>query len=169
MSDAHPLDAKRLEAFTPEPAPKKKQTVGRRIGKGFVEKPPGGPGWGGEAKGTGRDLSDPAERFDRSLVTPEEMRARAANKAELAEEALGHMVTIMRESAYEANRLNAAAKVRAEIVGNPMQRSLTAQTTPEHLVDQAQIDALTPEQKDALRDIANALLERREGPALTGD
>lgn len=125
--------------------------------------PVNGPGWGGPAKGPGKDLSDLSTH-----IGPAEIRARAANKAELAEEALGHMVTIMRESEFEGNRLNAAAKVRAEIVGNPMQRVMRAETTPEHLVDQVHIDSLSQDQKDALRDIANALLERRGGPAVEG-
>lgn len=170
----HPLDEKRLEAFNVVPI--KKPSKWREAVRKSNDKPASGnkarggppsgmpaagPGWGGSAKGEGKDLSDMA-----SHITPAEARERAANKAELAEEALGHMVSIMRESEFEGNRLNAASKVRAEIVGNPMQRVMSASTTPEHLVDQAQIDALTPEQKDALRDIANALLERREGPAV---
>lgn len=85
-------------------------------------KPAGGAGWGGEAKGPGKDLSDPATHAERLAITPEMMRERAKEKVLLAEEALGTMVTIMRESEYEANRLNAASKVRAEVIGLPKQR-----------------------------------------------
>ena len=168
--ERHPLDAKRLEAFQPT-----KARTGRPAGPGRGHKgegkgtrPPSGPGWGGKASGRSVDFSDPAfhaERRAKALakraLSPEQAQALAANKAALVDEALAVIATIMRDSEYEANRLNAAAKLRAEIVGAPMQRVMRAETTPENLVDQLEIEALTPEQRDALRDIANALLERR--------
>lgn len=75
-----------------------------------------GPGWGGDAKGAGAG----PEGLERARLAPRK------DHGALAEEALDKMVEIMRGSEYEALQLAAAAKVRAEIVGTPINRTVTA-------------------------------------------
>lgn len=132
-------------------------------GNGYVHKPPSGipasgPGWGGEAKGPGIPLAEYHQRVRSPPASPAEREA-------LAQEALETMVAVMRDSEYDATRLAAAEKVRNQIMGTPIQRTIVDhQPIERRTVDPRR---LSPEARDALREILDAEAAERAVPVNT--
>lgn len=131
-----------------EPVRKRPPGPGRghkvKQGNGYVPNPPQGPGWGGPAKGAGTPESFAAVRNMRR--SPEEREA-------LADEALETMVKVMRDSDYEGVRLAAAEKVRNQVLGTPVQRTII-DNQPIETRDTIDPRLLSAEQRRFLRQLA---------------
>jgi hypothetical protein len=79
----------------------------------------------------------------------------------VAHEALEAMVDIMRTSTYEATRLAAAEKVRNQIIGTPISRTIVdRQPIEQNVIDPRR---MTPEQRDVMRDVVKLAKSEGEG------
>jgi hypothetical protein len=137
MTEPIDLDAKRLKAFkplvgkdgsrrTPGPGRGHKTKIGNDHIPGMEAS---GPGWGGAAKGEGKDLADVATHLDAA-----ELRARMPAKAAASDQMLGiwyHIAT--KADTSDSNRIVAAEKLVEHIDGKAIQRIManTVETVEE--------------------------------------
>ena len=84
--------------------------------------PSAGDGWGGPAKGVGRDVS----ALKPGSYTTENIRKKAEREALWAAEAKEKMHTIMNTAEREETQLAAAAKLLEVLEGKPVARVITA-------------------------------------------
>jgi hypothetical protein len=117
-------------------------------------RPPGGHGWGGPAKGAGKDLRDP----ENHVANPHAVHVtRLPDAQAAAERALAVMAEIMESSPYEQTRLNAAVALRNQVIGTPVARTILGgdPNNPLQIETTRVIDAtlLTVEQRETLREV----------------
>lgn len=121
--------------------------------------PATGMGWGGAPKGKGQPPGN-NDGFKAYRALPlEDKRNYMLEREAQAQEALDVMVTVMRGSEHEALRLAAAEKVRNQIMGTPIQRTIVdKQTIHRDVIDPAD---LTLEERDALRSTLEKAAQKR--------
>lgn len=84
--------------------------------------PAQGAGWGGPAKGAGKDLSNPEQNGLKFCNDP----VRRADKQAMADRMLEILVDIAENSKIDMARLSAADKVLDRVEGKAVQRQITA-------------------------------------------
>jgi hypothetical protein len=153
------------------PLPKPKKGGSKRnpgVGKPVYGGPAmgaGGPGWGGPAKGKGKPPGSDGDALRKwHALDAETRRQHLLDRESQAQEALDVMVNIMREAEHDAIRLAAAEKVRNQIMGTPIQRTIVdKQPIKRDVIDPSD---LTFEERDALRSTLEKAAQKR---AANGD